>query len=80
MLEEDKLVLPSIMVMLKNDRDLSETDYRTKSINLLNKEKRQIDYDKNITRPWHMFSIDYFDNFSFLHFDENVNIDLEKTY
>lgn len=79
-LEEDKLVLPSIMVMLKNERDLSETDYRTKSMNLLNKEKRQIDYTLNYTKPWHMFSFDYFDNFTFLHIDENVNIDLEKTY
>lgn len=79
-LEEDKLVLPSIMVMLKNDRDLSETDYRTKSINLLNKEKRQIDYVKNYTQPWYMFSYQYFDDFSFLNIKENVEIDLEKSY
>lgn len=79
-LECDKLVLPSIMVMLKNGRDLSETDYRTKKMNLLNREKREINYNENYTKPWHMETKEDFKNFDFLKAPENVEIDLTKTY
>ena len=72
LLETDKLVLPSIMVMLKNNRDLSEYDFRNKKINLLNKEKRQIDYRKNFTKPWYMESLEAFEQFDFLHAEETI--------
>lgn len=79
-LETDRLVLPSIMVMLKNERDLSETDRRTKKINLLNKEKRQIDYTENYTAPWHMKTLDDFEHFTFLSIPREVEVDLTQDY
>lgn len=80
LLETDKLMLPSIMVLLKNDKDLSDYQYRSKKMNLLNREKREINYKENYTKPWHMESQEAFENFDFLHPPQDVEIDLTRTY
>ena len=65
LLEENVASLPSLHVAQKNNRDWNSLNIRDKYLNLGNKQKRNIDYNKNISEPWHMGGIEIFDSFSF---------------
>lgn len=65
LLEENVSSLPSLVVAQKNNRDWNTLNIRDKYLNLNNKQKRNIDYKKNKSEPWHMSSIEVFETFSF---------------
>lgn len=64
-IEEGRTSLPSLSVAQKNHLDPNVLNEIDKSIILGNKQKRDIDYAGNTSRPWHMGSLDEFVRFSF---------------
>ena len=65
LLEENVSSLPSLVVAQKNQREWNKLNIRDKYLNLGNKQKRNIDYNRNISEPWHMKDLKTFETFSF---------------
>lgn len=65
LVEEKKEILRSLRYTQKNNIDWNTVEERDKYINLGLKQKRNIDYLKNKSEPWHMESIEMFQNFTF---------------
>lgn len=76
--EKNRLTMRSIMYLEKEGIDLNENrindkekgiksgyEIRDKKMNLKTVEKRQIDYEKNFTKPWYFSSVEEFDKFDF---------------
>lgn len=63
--EKNKLVMRSIMYMHKKNLDYDYVEYRDKKMNLKNKDKRLMNYEKNYTEPLFFKSIEDFDSFDF---------------
>ena len=49
----------------KKGGDANHLNEMSKSMNLAAKQKRNIDYQANISRPWHMETLEEFESFSF---------------
>ena len=49
----------------KKGVDPNRLEYRDKTVNLANVQKRDIDYEKNCSMPWHFESLEEFEGFSF---------------
>ena len=65
LIEKDKKMLRSILFSQKNDRDANLAEIRSKHLNIGAKQKRVIDYQNNISKPWYCASIEEFKAFSF---------------
>ena len=67
--EENKRVMRGIKYQQKKAQngsiDYTGIEYRDKSLNLQNKQKRDIDYHNNTTKSWHMNSYEEFETFNF---------------
>lgn len=74
--EKGKLMLPSLMVLQKNEKDLNYHEYRDKKFFLHNVEKRTIDYGKNTSEPLYFETLDKFENFDFKQGNRGVDLDL----
>lgn len=64
-IEVGRSSLPTLAVAQKNHRDPNQLNVMDKGMNLGAKPKRDIDYRKNQSTPWHMGSLDEFNQFSF---------------
>ena len=49
----------------KKGGDANKMNEMSKSMNLAAKQKRNINYQANVSTPWHMESLEEFDSFSF---------------
>lgn len=65
LIEENVSSLPSLVVAQKNHREWNALNIRDKYINLGNKQKRNIDYNKNVSEAWFMPDMKTFETFSF---------------
>lgn len=74
--EENKLMIPSLMVIQKQGKDLNYHEYRDKRFFLHNVEKRTVDYEKNTTEPLFFESFDEYANFKFNKASRGVDLDL----
>ena len=74
-MEVGRETLPSLAVAQKRHAtgkkggDPNQFTVSDKAMNLRNKQKRQIDYNGNYTKPWHMESLEAFYSFGFESFD-----------
>ncbi len=73
LIETGRKTLPSLSVAQKNHIDPNQFKVTDKEINLKAKGKRYFDYVNNVSMPWHMESIEAFENFSFASFDNPPN-------
>lgn len=69
LIETGRKTLPSLSVAQKNHIDPNKFKVTDKEISLNTKGKRYFDYAANVSTPWHMDSIEAFNNFSFKTFD-----------
>ena len=76
LLEENVSSLPSLHVAQKNNRDWNSLNIRDKYLNLGNKQKRNIDYNRNISEPWHMGTMHIFESFSFR--NDKLNLPIRR--
>ena len=61
--------LPTLAVAQKKHIDPNVLNVMDKGINVGAKQKRDIDYKNNVSKPWHMESREAFENFSFNDFN-----------
>lgn len=67
--EVGRASLPSLAVAQKRGEDPNRLKVIDKGMNLQAKQKRQIDYNRNTSNPWHMESMEMFQTFGFETFD-----------
>lgn len=67
--EVGRASLPSLAVAQKRGEDPNRLKVIDKGMNLQAKQKRDIDYNRNTSRPWHMESMDMFHSFGFESFE-----------
>lgn len=65
LIEEDKKMLRSILFSQKNNRDANLAEIRSKHLNIGAKQKRDIDYLNNISKPWYCATMEEFYAFNF---------------
>lgn len=64
-IETGRKTLPSLGVAQKKNQNPNEFKISDKRIDLGAKQKRQFDFETNHSEPWHMNSLEEFENFSF---------------
>lgn len=67
-IETGRKTLPSLSVAQKTNTDPNQFKVTDKRLNLGAIQKRQFDYDENVSIPWHMDTIEKFETFSFSSF------------
>ena len=63
--EKNKIVMRSIMYMEKTNTDFLSYEVRDKKMNLMNLQKRVMNYEENYTEPYHFETLEDFENFDY---------------
>lgn len=76
--EKNKTMLNSLIVLQKNNLDYSHYELRDKKMNLKTTEKREINYKNNWTKPLFFQTLEEFQNYSFKTKPANFEVDLTQ--
>lgn len=74
--EKNKSMMSSLIVLYKNDENLNKIEYRDKKFNYLNMQKRIMDYENNITYAHHFNTIEEFENFEYTNVKKEVELNV----